>query len=562
MKKVVTLFLAMVLCGSFPAIAQETRPHARDIKHDRETAAQLKALAEQLKVQQQQIQHLQEQVQQRDQQWQQMQQQLQQAQNNAAVLERKLAESAAVPSRPHPTNLGMVATTSPMVPSVAAEPRVPQNQTLTEPEKVPPPSDSIVLKNGKIRIGAVAYADWAIYHQTGFGPAFLDTPNIYPGPGNDGYNSFDVTRTYVNFLFSPTDWVTFRITPDIYRNIGSPAAQKLGNTSGVSSTPNGSLDLRLKYGYAEFTKIFSGAFKDDNFRAGQQTNPLVDWEEGLYGYRFTSMVPWNFISLSSTYTGLSLNGPIKGKNGKQYLDYQIGVFNNSNFHGFEVAETKTAMARLSLYPMGASSKYQGLGFTGFLDYGYNNASPDTNSQTPVVRTAALVHYQSPHDGGQIAFEYDYGRNAFSTGNMFGGSAPLDLLGLGATNYAGMTNLAKAILAGRSTKQRGYDVFGHLNFGKSNWAVFGLYQFFQPNTNIPEDPLDFHRVAAGLSYRLNKNVRVAFGPQDVVYKHSQFTYPATALSTWNPALATANPAGIPNAVPPSVKSLFLDMEFSF
>jgi len=443
-------------------------------------------------------------------------------------------------------------------PSLSAVAQVTEQK---KPENPPPPSDAIVLKGGKIKIGAVAFADWSYYNQTGFGPAFLDTPNVYPGPGNDGYNSFDVTRTYINFLFSPTDWVTFRITPDIYRDIGSPAAQKLSSTSGISSTPNGSLNLRLKYGYAEFPKLFSGAFKDDNIRVGQQTNPLIDWQEGLYGYRFTSLVPWNFISLSSTYTGASLNGPIKW-GGKQYLDYQIGVFNNSNFHAFELAETKTGMARLSFYPMGATSKYQGLGFTGFIDYGYNNAAPEGNSETPVVRAAALAHYQSKHDGGQIAFEYDFGRNAFSTGNLFGGSAPLDLVGLGTTRFAGMSSLASAVLAGRNTRQQGYDVFGHINVPNTKFAFFGLYQYFQPNTKIPLNPLDFQRVVAGISYRVNKNVRFAFDTQDVLYKHSQFTYPASSLATFSPTLAAANPGGIANAVPPSVKALFLNMEFTF
>jgi uncharacterized coiled-coil protein SlyX len=466
----------------------------------------------------------------------------------------------------HAPNLGEIASTTPMIPAgtATADASLPANlgQEQKSPAKAPSASDSIVLANGKIKLGAVAYADWGIYPQTGFGPVFLDTPHTYPGPGNDGYNAFNLNRTYINILYSPTDWVTFRITPDIYRDVNSAGGQKLGTTSGVGATSNGSLNFRLKYGYAEFTKIFSGAFKEDNFRAGQQTNPLIDWEEGLYGYRFVSLVPWNFISLSSTYTGVSLNGPIKGSNGKQYLDYQIGVFNNSNFHQYELAETKTVMARASFYPMGTSSKYQGVGLTGFIDYGYNNAAPDTNSQTPVVRAAALVHYQSPHNGGQIAFEYDYGRNAFSTGNLFGGSAPLDLVGLGTTQYAGMSKLASAILAGRSTKQQSFDVFGHINIPNSKVALFGLYQFFQPNTNIPDDPLDFHRLVAGISYRVNKNVRLAIDSQDVLYKHSQFIYPAATLATFNPALAAANPGGIANAVPPSVKALFLNMEFTF
>ena len=449
--------------------------------------------------------------------------------------------------KPHVPNLSEVASTTAIVPAATkatdesslAVTRGPEPGKQS-PGAPPPASDSINLAQGKLKIGGVAYADWSYYATTGYGPFLLDTPNIYPGPGNDGFNSFDLSRAYINVVYQPTQWLSFRITPDVYRDINTAGGTPLDGNSGVGASSNGSLNLRLKYGYAEFSKIFSGGLKDDTIRFGQTTNPMIDWEEGLYGFRFVSLVPWNFLSLSSAYTGVTLNGPIRGSNGKQYVEYQLGVFNNSNFHAYELAENKTVMARASFYPMGASSKYQGLGLTGFIDYGYNNAAP-TGTQTPVVRGSALVHYQSPHNGAQIAFEYMFGRNAFSTGNLFGGSAPLDIAGLSATATP-VGTVAKAVLAGRNVKQRGYDFFGHINFGASNWALFGLYQYFQPNINFANDPLDFDRVVAGISYRLNKNVRFAFDNQDVLYRRKGGTLTSAQL--------------------PDVKALFLNMEFSF
>ena len=445
---------------------------------------------------------------------------------------------------PHAPNLGEVASTTPVVPAgtTTREASLPSNlgQVDQPPAVAPPAGDSINLAQGKLKIGAVAYADWGYYANTGYGPNFLDTPHIYPGPGNDGFNAFELNRAYVNLVYQPTDWLSFRITPDIYRDISGAAGKSLDGASGVSASPNGSLNLRLKYGYAEFGKMFKGAFKDDTIRFGQTTNPMIDWEESLYGYRFVSLVPWNFISLSSTYTGVTLNGPIRGANGKQYVDYQLGVFNNSNFHGYEVAENKTVMARASLYPFGASSKYDGLGLTGFIDYGYGNAVP-TTAQKVVVRGSAMVHYQSPHNGAQIAFEYMFGRNAFSSGNLFGGSAPLDVAGLSATATPVGTAI-KAVLAGNSVKQQGYDLFGHLNFGRSNWAAFGLYQYWQPNKDYVNDPFDFDRIVAGVSYKVNKNLRFAFDNQDVLYRRNGGTLTSAQL--------------------PDIKALFLNMEFSF
>jgi hypothetical protein len=450
--------------------------------------------------------------------------------NSRAASPAKDDESA--PSVQHGTEVRTASLSSPPPTAVPAQA---SQATSTPPQQA---SNTINLAQGKLQIGAVVYADWGIYPQTGFGPAFLDTPHTYPGPGNDGYNAFNLNRTYVNFLYRPADWITFRVTPDIYRD-----------------TVTGNLNLRLKYGYGEFHKIFGGAMQDDNIRFGQQPNPLVDWDEALYGYRFVSLVPWNFISLSSTYTGVSQNGPIKGSNGKQYLDYQLGVFNNANFHQIELAENKTVMARASLYPMGASSRFDGLGLTGFIDYGYNNQIPSSRS-IPVVRASALVHYMSPHNGAQIAFEYDFGRNAMSAGNLFGGS------GSPTATFADANVLAGAILGMQDARQQGYDVFGHVNLGPTKWALFGLYQDWQPNTKVPDNPLDFRRVVAGMSYTFNKNVRLAVNSQDVLYKKKQFTYPIATLASFSPATATNYPAGVPNAVPPSVKAVFMNMEFTF
>jgi hypothetical protein len=450
--------------------------------------------------------------------------------NSRAASPAKNDESAPAPQHGPEVRTASLSSPPPAVPARTSQ------ATSTPPQQA---SNTINLAQGKLQIGATVYADWGIYPETGFGPAFLDTPHTYPGPGNDGYNAFNLNRTYVNFLYSPADWITFRVTPDIYRDTGT-----------------GNLNFRLKYGYGEFHNIFSGAIKDDNIRFGQQPNPIVDWEEALYGYRFVSLVPWNFISLSSTTTGVSLNGPIKGSNGKQYLDYQVGVFNNANFHQIENAENKTVMARASLYPMGASSRFDGLGLTGFIDYGYNNKIPSSPS-FPVVRAAALAHYMSPHNGAQVAFEYDFGRNAMTAGNLFGGS------GVPAgTRFVGTNDLANAILGMQDAKQQGYDVFGHVNLGTSKWALFGLYQYWQPNTNVPDNPLDFHRVVAGISYTFNKNVRLAVDSQDVLYKNSQFTYPSATLASFSPATAAKYPAGVPNAVPPSVKAVFMNMEFTF
>ena len=52
---------------------------------------------------------------------------------------------------------------------------------------------------------------------TGFGPQFL-TQETWPGPGNNSFNSFDITRAYLDFKFTPEDDVSARVTPEHLRD--------------------------------------------------------------------------------------------------------------------------------------------------------------------------------------------------------------------------------------------------------------------------------------------------------------------------------------------------------
>ena len=549
------LMLAQISTPASPA-ADNSKAPVRITEQDvRELRDALAAQQQQIAAQQQQIKKQQE-----------MLERLNQAlqQNSAAGQNAEPRQAAAQPVRQAP-NLGQVASTTPIIPAgeSTSTPKIADvtSGQVAEPGSKPSSvTDSIVLADGKIKIGALAYADYAYYYNTGFGPQFLTQTN-FAGAGNDNYSTFEVNRTYLNLVYTPNDFISFRITPNIYRQFATASSDKVGKVGAVPASVDGNLTLRLKYGYAEMNAFRnSTAFKDDNIRLGQQMNPLVDWEEGLYGFRYVNLTPWNYLSLSSTYTGASVNGPIKF-NGKQYIDYQVGVFNNSNFHQFEQSESKTGMARVSFYPFGARSKYDGLGITAFADYGYGNTPPDSSNHV-VERMAGLVHYTSPHNGYQLAAEYDFGRNAFSLGNLFSGAGPQDAFGLGVTPFAGMTDLASAILSGTHTRQRGYDLFGHADIPNSKFTLFGMWEYFQPNTNVPSNPLDFDRVIAGINYKYNKHLRFAVDGQNVFYRHSQFTYPASSISQFSSKLAKANPAGIPNAVPPDVQAIFLNMEFAF
>ncbi len=352
------------------------------------------------------------------------------------------------------------------------------------------------------KIGVTFYGGWSYYNSTGFGQQFLDTPTEQLPPGNDGFNTFEVNRAYVNFLYTPNDHVALRITPDIYRQA------------------DGSYAFRLKYGYVDFQKIFgNGAFKNDKITLGQTQQPLTDWEEGLSGYRYAYLTPWNFLSLSSTYDGVKLHGPIEF-NGREFLDYDLGVFNTASFHAIETDENKQFMVRATFYPFGTTVDRTGLGFTIFNNYGYKTVLPSA-PQTSLDRLAAVVFYQTHSKGGQIAFEYDWGHNAYATSNLFNGA------GTPSGSFAPFAAEAATILAG-NTYQQGFSAFGHIRLGTSPFSLWGLWEYFKPNTDFDAaangftdgNPLDWERIVGGISFAVTKQFDIAFGDENWHWVHAQ------------------------------------------
>src|SRR5258708_18061484 len=135
---------------------------------------------------------------------------------------------------------------------------------------------------------------------------------------------------------------------------------------------------------------------------------------------------------------------------------------------------------------------------------HGSVNPCTTRVATINRLAVLVHYQNHSKAYLIAGEYDLGRNAFSTGNLFSGAGTADAFGLGPTSYATFSSLASALLSADRTRQQGFDFFGHAKLGHSPFSVFGMYEYFQPNTHISgTNPLDFQRTVGGISYKFTE-----------------------------------------------------------
>jgi hypothetical protein len=455
----------------------------------------------------------------------------------------------------------------------------------------------------KFRVGTLVYGDYRFYTHTGFQPQELTQINN-PGPGNNYWSSFDISRTYLNFFFFPTkDW-QLRVTPNIYKTAGSVPADKVGASTAYSSNLDGNLGLRMKYAYLQYKDLYENvpALKGDTISIGQIANPLVGWEEDLYGFRYVNLTPWNYLSLSSTQLGVSTEGPVKF-NGRTYLDYGVGVYNNASFHAFENTNTKEVMARITAYPFGSTWRFQGLGLTGFYNYGYGNTTPDS-AQNPTVlkggnahitRIAALIHYTAEQWG--LAGEFDYGNNAFSSGNFWSGSGPADAFGYATgpqlqtgqpwnpnctsgkkcysifNTFGPQSNAMAAILNNGQARQVGFDMFGHYHIPYTPLTAFGMYEWFMPNdkfgtSGIP-DPLDFQRFIVGVSYQVNEFLRFAVDSDNMLFYHNQESIPVNYLAkygyvpngTFN-GLLLPSQGSIPYMVQRDTHSIFANFEFNY
>jgi hypothetical protein len=389
------------------------------------------------------------------------------------------------------------------------------------------------LAFGKVKIGATFFGDFSSYTDTAFAPVFID--NAYQeGPGNHGYNTFEATRVYINMIYTPSDYVSLRITPDIYRQINSngtnTADSSTANGSEISQSEGGNLVFRLKYAYVDFNKLFDAfpAFKKDKLTFGQTQNPLVDWEEGLTAHRYTYLVPWNYMGMSSAYVGARLHGPIE-LNGKEYLDYDFGAFTTTAYNKLEQNDKKMAMARLTWYPFGTRTDRTGFGLTFFENYGYNTKTADTKSYA-LNRMAILGHYQSTDKGYEIVGEYDLGHNSITYKNLFSGSIPTS-----SGKYATLLNAVKGVLPDPAPQsaQQGYAFMGTARVGKksSPLSVWGLFQEFEPNTKfkyattacttgVTCKAFDFYRTLGGISYKVSKNFDFSVGDENFHWVNNQ------------------------------------------
>jgi hypothetical protein len=210
-------------------------------------------------------------------------------------------------------------------------------------------------------------------------------PKITDADGNTvKRNAFDVQRAYINITGNISHIVAFRITPDITRESG------LLSLAPGNSVPNDSLVFRIKYAYAQFN-LDDWMARGSWVRLGIQQTPWVDFEEGIYRYRFQGTVFAERIPLPTTMTSSDAGASFHYNLPSNYGDIHVGVYNGENYQRVEVNNQKALEFRGTLRPFARS--------------------------LPVLRglRAHLVYYNDHYAGederkrvmGNVTFEHQY-----------------------------------------------------------------------------------------------------------------------------------------------------------
>jgi len=237
-----------------------------------------------------------------------------------------------------------------------------------------PPDDT-----PSIRVGVTIYADYT----------YTDSPQTKDADGNViNASAFNVARSYINVTGNINHMVAFRITPDVVRESGLIT---LGPGSSIS---NDSLLFRIKYAFAQFN-LDDWMTRGSWARFGIQQTPLLDYEEGIYRYRFQGTT---FTEREGFYNSADAGASFHWNAPSNYGDVHVGVYNGEGYARTDPNDQKAIEIRGTLRPFArAKPVFRGLRVTGF--YFGDNYIKDSERTRGVFQ----VTYEQPY----INAGYDY-----------------------------------------------------------------------------------------------------------------------------------------------------------
>jgi hypothetical protein len=211
---------------------------------------------------------------------------------------------------------------------------------VTPAEGYIPPDDT-----PKINVGVTLFANYS----------YQDVPLVTDSGGVKIHqNSFDVTRAYINVTGSLSHWFSFRITPDVTKETGS------------GSSVAGSQTFRIKYAYGQVN--FDDFAKGSWFRFGAHQTPWLDYNEGIYRYRFQGVL---FGEAEGFLTSSDYGASARYAFPMNYGDILAGYYNGDGYTQTNdqrgLNNEKAFMVRASFRPVPGMPIWKGLRVAGFYD---------------------------------------------------------------------------------------------------------------------------------------------------------------------------------------------------
>ena len=230
-----------------------------------------------------------------------------------------------------------------------------------------PPDDT-----PSVRLGAVIFTDYT----------FTQAPKVTDNDGNSVHSSaFNVGRAYININGNISHVVAFRITPDITRE------------TGTGSSLNGSLVFRVKYAFLQ-ANLDDWMWRGSWVRLGIQQTPVVDFEEGIYRYRFQGTV---FAEREGYLTSSDAGASFHTNLPQNYGEVHVGFYNGEGYSRVEANNEKAFQLRATVRPLPRGAITRGLRVTGFWDADhYVKDGP---------RRRALVMTTFEHPNVNAGFDY-------------------------------------------------------------------------------------------------------------------------------------------------------------
>src|SRR4051794_35722753 len=256
-----------------------------------------------------------------------------------------------------------------------------------------------------------------------------------------GYNTFDVTRAYLNINAQVSKSIRFRFTPDIRRVNDSSLA--------------GSLVVRVKYAYAQIDNVGPRSW----IRMGAHQTPWLDFEESINRYRVqgTMFAEREGLIPGSSDFGASYFAALPGG----YGEFHVGVFNGEGYAQPEANKYKSVQGRLTIRPLPKGNAIaKGFRVSGFFNAGWYDADHPRNLGI------VMGSFEHPHLAATI-------EALKATENPLTQATPRDI------------------------DRSGWSVFVEPRQGTSGLAGIFRYDAYNPDRDTPG--VDQNRVIAGGAY---------------------------------------------------------------